>query len=88
MISKTVRRPGSPAEIGKWKELTDKVLATLDNDTAEEFKHDEKTERLAARSACWGPANKRGLVLRSKHRRNSMILWVERREIDDEIPEL
>jgi len=88
MNSKTIRRPGSGTENGKWKEFTDKVLATLDTDKAEEFKSDDKDERKAARSACWGPATKRGLMLRSKHRRNSMILWVERRELDDEIPEL
>ena len=84
---RTVRRPGD-SESGKWKELTDRVLATLDTDKAEEFKSDDKAERMASRSACWGPANKRGLVVRSKHRRNVMILWVERRELDDEIPEL
>lgn len=87
MNSRTIRRPGG-SENGKWKEFTDKVLATLDTDKAEEFKSDEKPERLAARSACWGPATKRGLILRSKHRKNVMILWVEHRELDDDIPEL
>jgi len=88
MNSKTICRPGSSSENGKWKDFTDRVLATLDTDKAEEFKSDDKTERLASRSACWGPANKRGLIVRSKHRKNVMILWVERRELDDDIPEL
>lgn len=88
MISKTVRRPGSGTENGKWKEFTDRVIATLDTDTAEEFKSQDKSERMASRSACWGPAKKAGLSLKSKHRKDRMILWVEHREIDDEIPEL
>lgn len=87
-----VRRPADDTGDdgnGKWASLTKEVLSTLDTDRAIKFIGETKVETEAARSACWGPANNAGLKVRSRRVDDETIfLWVERRPVGDDVPEL